>query len=176
VAALLGAACLAASASACGGGSKTISKADYLAQAKTVCLKGNRALTAASNDVIAKLAPGQKLSEPQIEDFVRKTVIPAIRDQIKQLRAIPPPKGEKGHVGEIYKALDKGLAELLSSLRIHGRTNKYFHQWIGVNSRLDALQAAVRDRFHPGRPKQEFGKGWSAGRTRASAKKAAERY
>jgi hypothetical protein len=111
-AALLGAACLAASASACGGGSKTISKADYLAQAKTVCQKGNRALTAASNDVIAKLAPGQKLSEPQIEDFVRKTVIPAIRDQIKQLRAIPPPKGEKGHVEEIYKALDKGLAEL----------------------------------------------------------------
>jgi len=39
-------------------------------------------------------------------------VIPAIRDQIKQLRAIPPPKGEKGHVDEIYKALDKGLAEL----------------------------------------------------------------
>src|SRR5437868_11502723 len=75
VAALLGAACLAASASACGGGGgKTIPKTDYLAQAKVVCQKGNRALTAASNDVIAKLAPGQKLPEPEIEDFVRKTV------------------------------------------------------------------------------------------------------
>ena len=111
-AALLGAACLAASASACGGGSKTISKADYLAQAKAVCLKGNRALTSASNDVIAKLAPGQKLSELEINDFVRKTVIPMIRDQVKQLRAIPPPKGEKGHVEEIYKALAKGLDDL----------------------------------------------------------------
>ena len=53
--------------------------------------------------------PGQKLSEAEIDDFVRKTVIPTIRDQVKQLRAIPPPKGEKAHVEEIYKALDKGL-------------------------------------------------------------------
>jgi dTDP-4-amino-4,6-dideoxygalactose transaminase len=45
--------------------------------------------------------------------------------------------------GGLLTTDDKALAELLSSLRIHGRTNKYFHQWIGVNSRLDALQAAV---------------------------------
>ena len=112
VAALVGAACLAASASACGGGSKSITKADYLARAKTVCQKGNRALTAASNDEAAKLAPGQKMTEAEINDFVRKTVIPTVRDQIKQLRAIPPPKGEKGHVQEIYKALDKGLEDI----------------------------------------------------------------
>jgi len=45
--------------------------------------------------------------------------------------------------GGLLTTDDKALAELLASLRIHGRTNKYFHQWIGVNSRLDALQAAV---------------------------------
>jgi hypothetical protein len=113
VTALAGAVWLAVSASACGGGdSKGISKADYLAQAKTVCQKGNRDLKAASDDIFAKLAPGQKLSEPEIDDFVRKTVIPTIRDQVKQLRAIPPPKGEKGHVEEIYKALDQGLDDL----------------------------------------------------------------
>jgi len=113
MAVLLGAACLAVSAPACGGGgSKGISKADYLARAKLVCQKGNRQLKSASDDVVAKLAPGQKMTEAQIDDFVRKTVIPTIRDQIKQLRAIPPPKGEKAHVEEIYKALDKGLDEL----------------------------------------------------------------
>ena len=79
---------------------------------KLVCQKGNRQLKSASDDVVAKLAPGQKMTEAQIDDFVRKTVIPTIRDQIKQLRAIPPPKGEKAHVEEIYKALDKGLDEL----------------------------------------------------------------
>lgn len=111
-AALLGAACLVVSASACSSGSKGISKTDYLARAKTVCQKGNRDLKAASDDVIAKLTPGQKMSETQSDDFVRKTVIPTIRDQVKQLRAIPPPKGEKSHVEEIYKALDKGLDDL----------------------------------------------------------------
>jgi dTDP-4-amino-4,6-dideoxygalactose transaminase len=45
--------------------------------------------------------------------------------------------------GGLLTTDDKALASLLASLRIHGRTNKYFHQWIGVNSRLDALQAAV---------------------------------
>jgi hypothetical protein len=109
VAALLGAACLALSAPACGGGSKGITKSDYLARAKLVCQKGNRALKSASDDVMAKVPPGSKLTDAQIETFVRNTVVPTIRDQVKQLRAIPPPKGEKGHVEEIYKELDKGL-------------------------------------------------------------------
>jgi hypothetical protein len=65
--------------------------------------------------VLAKVPPGQKLSDQQIEEFVRTTVIPTIREQVKELRAIPPPKGEKGHVAEIYKALDKGLDELQKS-------------------------------------------------------------
>ena len=45
--------------------------------------------------------------------------------------------------GGLLTTNDKALAELLVRLRIHGRTDKYFHEWIGVNSRLDALQAAV---------------------------------
>jgi len=109
---LLAAACLTASAVACGGGSKSISKTDYLARAKLVCQKGNRQLKSASDDVMAKIPPGQKLTAAQIEDFVRHTVIPTIRDQVKQLRAIPPPKGEKAHVAAIYKELDKGLDAL----------------------------------------------------------------
>jgi dTDP-4-amino-4,6-dideoxygalactose transaminase len=35
------------------------------------------------------------------------------------------------------------LARRLSALRSHGRTGKYIHEWVGVNSRLDALQAAI---------------------------------
>jgi len=112
--AVLAAACLGLSAVACGGGGggKTLSKADYLAQAKVVCQKGNRQLKSASDDVMAKVPPGSKLTDAQITDFVRNTVIPTIRDQVKQLRAIPPPKGEKAHVQEIYDELEKGLAAL----------------------------------------------------------------
>jgi hypothetical protein len=112
--ALLAAAGLAVSTSACGD-PEGVSKAKYLAQARAVCQKGNQTLTEASNATFAKVPPGQKLSEPEIENFVRQTVTPTIRDQIEQLRALPPPKGKKGEVEEIYGALDNGLDELEQS-------------------------------------------------------------
>ena len=40
---------------------------------------------------------------------------------------------------------DEDLTRKLRALRIHGSVEKYVHQWPGMNSRLDALQAAVLD-------------------------------
>jgi dTDP-4-amino-4,6-dideoxygalactose transaminase len=62
--------------------------------------------------------------------------------------------------GGLITTNDAGMAERLAALRVHGRTGKYFHQWIGVNSRLDALQAAVL------RVKFRYLDGWSEGRQR----------
>jgi dTDP-4-amino-4,6-dideoxygalactose transaminase len=38
---------------------------------------------------------------------------------------------------------DESLADRLRALRVHGRTGTYYHEWIGVASRLDAMQAAI---------------------------------
>lgn len=45
--------------------------------------------------------------------------------------------------GGMLTTNDEGLARKLKALRVHGSFEKYIHQWAGMNSRLDALQAAV---------------------------------
>lgn len=45
--------------------------------------------------------------------------------------------------GGIMTTNDDALAQRLKTLRVHGGATKYHHTEIGVNSRLDALQAAV---------------------------------
>jgi len=62
--------------------------------------------------------------------------------------------------GGIVTTNDPALADRLAALRVHGSKKKYFHEWIGFNSRLDTLQAAVL------RVKLRYLDGWSAGRQR----------
>lgn len=38
---------------------------------------------------------------------------------------------------------DVELAQKIASLRLHGQSQRYFHQYIGIGGRLDALQAAI---------------------------------
>ena len=45
--------------------------------------------------------------------------------------------------GGMLTTQDDKLARDLRALRVHGSFEKYVHQWPGMNSRLDALQAAV---------------------------------
>jgi dTDP-4-amino-4,6-dideoxygalactose transaminase len=47
--------------------------------------------------------------------------------------------------GGMLTTNDEDLAHKLKALRVHGSFEKYVHQWPGMNSRLDALQAAVLD-------------------------------
>lgn len=45
--------------------------------------------------------------------------------------------------GGMMTTNNEELARMLSVLRVHGSSDKYRHEYAGVNSRLDALQAAV---------------------------------
>ena len=60
--------------------------------------------------------------------------------------------------GGMITTNDAGIAERLQMLRVHGSKKKYFHEMIGTNSRLHALQAAVL------RVKLRHLGGWQQGR------------
>jgi dTDP-4-amino-4,6-dideoxygalactose transaminase len=67
--------------------------------------------------------------------------------------------------GGLMTTDDRDLARTLARLRVHGMEPKYHHQEVGINSRLDALQAAVL------RVKLRHLDSWTIGR-----RQAAQRY
>ena len=58
---------------------------------------------------------------------------------------------------------EEDVAERIRVLRVHGSKPKYYHQMVGINSRLDALQATVLS------TKLNYLEGWSAARRRHAA-------
>jgi UDP-2-acetamido-2-deoxy-ribo-hexuluronate aminotransferase len=54
------------------------------------------------------------------------------------------PLGCFGDGGAVFTNNDK-LAEKIKSLRIHGQSKRYHHQYIGIGGRMDTLQCAIVD-------------------------------
>lgn len=105
---------------------------------------------------------GQSATMDQIIELGKKHNIPIIEDVAQAMGAVY--KGKKlGSLGDIgcfsfyptknlsclgdgglITTKEKGIYEKLKALRTHGtQTKKYYHEYIGINSRLDAIQAAV---------------------------------
>ncbi|MFO7660896.1 MAG: DegT/DnrJ/EryC1/StrS family aminotransferase [Candidatus Cloacimonadaceae bacterium] len=72
------------------------------------------------------------------------------------------PSKNLGAMGDAGMCLTNNddLADKLKQLRVHGENPKYYHKWVGLNSRLDTMQAAILS------VKLDYLKDWSEGRRR----------
>lgn len=52
------------------------------------------------------------------------------------------PLGCYGDGGAVFTN-DDAIAQKIASLRLHGQTKRYYHQYIGIGGRMDTIQAAV---------------------------------
>ncbi len=125
---------------------------------------------------------GQCAELEPIEKFARELQIPIVEDAAQAIGSDDPLGRRAGSVGALgalsffpSKNLgcfgdggmlttgDATLADKLRVLRAHGSKPKYFHKVVGINSRLDAIQAAVL------RVKLKYLDNWSAQRQRNAA-------
>ena len=120
-------------------------------------------------DMDAMLELGEELNVPIIEDAAQAIgtldsagVRTGSRCKIGCFSFFPSKNLGAFGDGGICTMNDEDLAGLIGILRVHGGKPKYYHKIVGVNSRLDALQAAIL------RVKLKYLDSWTAGR-RANA-------
>ena len=122
-------------------------------------------LTPRTRAVIAVHLYGQMAPMAELLELARARDLYVIEDAAQSLGARQQHEGRAAHAGTLgalgcysffpSKNLggfgdggmivtnDDGLAERLFKLRVHGGRQMYHHEMVGLNSRLDALQAAV---------------------------------
>lgn len=94
----------------CGGdGEKALSKDEYLKRASTICREGNQELAEASQEAFKDVKAGEKPTAEQLERYARDVVVPMVRKQVEELRALPEPEGAADQVDEIYDAFEQAL-------------------------------------------------------------------
>ncbi len=142
-----------------------------------------RAITPRTKAVIPVHLFGQCADMEAINEIAKRKHIPVIEDACQAIGAARhgkragaladtgcfsffPTKNLGGFGdGGLITTDDQSLADALSMLRVHGSRVRYLHEAVGINSRLDALQAAI---LHV---KLKYLDQWTEGRRRN-----AERY
>lgn len=127
---------------------------------------GDRLVNRATGGVVKALLPvhlyGQMADMDALMDIARTYRLAVVEDAAQAIGAALPDGRRAGSVGDagclsffptknlgafgdagMCVANDRGLAERMRILRVHGGEPKYYHSFIGGNFRLDELQAAV---------------------------------
>ena len=101
---------LALAAAGCGGGATTgaeapLTKAQWILKADSICSRGGAETQAAA----AKQFSGKQPSAKDQVGFISDTVLPAVQDEIDQIRQLPAPTGDESRVKAILDAAQRGI-------------------------------------------------------------------
>lgn len=101
---------LGAVAAGCGSEEESLSKAEYIKQGDATCKKGNARLLKAAK-AFGDLGPS-KPKPAKVEAYTRDTLVPVIRSQIEDLRALSAPEGDADRLDKLYDEAEKALDEV----------------------------------------------------------------
>jgi UDP-2-acetamido-2-deoxy-ribo-hexuluronate aminotransferase len=120
-----------------------------------------KAITSKTKAIIVVSLYGQLADFKKINETARKYNLPVIEDAAQSFGASnedqkscassilaatsffpSKPLGCYGDGGAVFTS-DKTLAEKMKSIRVHGQKERYHHHFVGLNARMDTIQAAI---------------------------------
>lgn len=131
---IVGALAIAMILAGCGGSSgddegtasAPIGKAEFIRQADALCTKGGEETEAefVSYAKEKKVAKGKALNQAQSEEVIQDIVVPALRQQVSDLRALGVPTEDQaqvnGFLDEIEVVLDKAEEDPKAAVKVLG--------------------------------------------------------
>jgi hypothetical protein len=103
-------------AAGCGGGSgdsstsaNAIPKAVFITKTDAVCSAGNKRMEVAFAHFLEENKNTRHPSKAEYETLVGKVVVPNVKREIKEIRALGAPEGDEDRVDAILEALEEGV-------------------------------------------------------------------
>ena len=90
----------------------TLTKAEFISEANRICKKQDQKIERASQQFFADAPPSQEPPPKEVAQFGKKTVFPAIQDEIDRIEALGAPEGDEDEVSKMLDAAKSGLAKL----------------------------------------------------------------
>jgi len=105
----------AALVAGCGGGgdsstaTASVSKAAFIKKVDTVCQKGTERMQRAILVFLKQHKDVQRPNKAQSEKLVGTAIVPSVKTELKELKALEAPEGDEERVDAIISALEEGL-------------------------------------------------------------------
>ena len=89
-----------------------LTKSEFVSEANRICKQQDRKIERASQQFFADAPKDQEPPPQEVAQFGKKTVFPAIQDEIDRIEALGAPEGDEEEVKKMLDAAKSGLASL----------------------------------------------------------------